>query len=115
MYAGLQPTCHAWHPGGLYLGCAGGQVLAVDTAQALQTTAKHAHHDSQSPTLDTADASPADSTGLQVLLTVVYSGQVVALESLAANRDCLAVAGHSPIIRSALQTGQYVLPPETAS
>lgn len=92
--------------------------MAVDTAQVLQPTAKHAQHDSQSPTLDTADgadASPADSTGLHVVITVEYGGQAVALESLAVNRDCLAVAGHSPIIRSALQTGQYVLPPETAS
>ena len=78
-------------------------MLAVDTAQLLHTTAKHVQHDSQSPTLDAADgadASPADSTGLHVLVTVEYSGQAVALESLAANRDCLAVAGHSPIIRS---------------
>lgn len=76
----------------------------MDTAQALHPAAKQAQHGIQTAEAEKAAEGMDPSAGLlpsmPIVATVEYGGQAVALQSLAVNKDCVAVAGLSPVVRS---------------
>lgn len=109
MSTGLEPTSYAWLPHSLYVGCASGSVVVVDTATALKSQ-QQAHRASQAgavpgPALglqaveDVPCLGTAEQASLPVVAALEYGGQMIYVEALAVNKDCVAVAGHCPVIR----------------
>ena len=106
--AGLHPTTYAWLPNTLYLGCTNGQVLALNptTASKSRRQVQPAQGPGAVPGAALA-TSPEGLPGLAtpapcdapVVATLEYEGRLVEVEALAVNKDCVAVAGHCPIIR----------------
>ena len=102
----MQATAYAWLPNGLYVGCSNGQLALLDTAAALQP-----QNQGQPPSEGSASPSslavPADgqeslapsTSSYAVVGLLEWSGQGVQIEALAVNKDLVAVAGHSPMIR----------------
>ncbi len=109
MSTGLEPTSYVWLPHSLYIGCASGSVVVVDTATALKSR-QHAQCTSQAgavpgpaleprPVEDVPGLGMAEEASLPVVAALEYGGQMVHIEALAVNKDCVAVAGHCPVIR----------------
>lgn len=109
MSTGLEPTSYAWLPQSLYIGCASGSVVIVDTVTASKTR-QQAQRSSQAgavpgpalgpqPVEDLPGLGTAEETSLPVVAALEYGGQLIHIEALAVNKDCVAVAGHCPIIR----------------
>lgn len=109
MSTGLEPTSNAWLPHSLYVGCANGSVVIVDTATALKSR-QQAQCSSQvgavpgpalglQPAKDVPGLGTAEEASLPVVAALEYGGQMIHIEALAVNKDCVAVAGHCPIIR----------------
>lgn len=109
MSTGLEPTSYAWLPHSLYVGCASGSVVIVDTATALKSR-QQAQRNSQAgavhgpaleprPVEDLPGLGKAEEASLLVVAALEYGGQMIYVEALAVNKDCVAVAGHCPIIR----------------
>ncbi|KAA6420486.1 MAG: hypothetical protein FRX49_09647 [Trebouxia sp. A1-2] len=107
--SGLEPTSYAWLPQSLYIGCASGSVVIVDTVTASKTR-QQAQRSSQAgavpgpalgpqPVEDLPGLGTAEETSLPVVAALEYGGQLIHIEALAVNKDCVAVAGHCPIIR----------------
>ncbi len=104
MPTGVEPTSFAWLPHSLYIGCANGQVITLDTATALKSRhqAQHAQHAGQpgagpvETALILATAGPVE---LPVVAMLEFGGQKIQVEALAVNKDCVAVAGHCPVVR----------------
>lgn len=84
----------------------------LDTATALKSRhqAQHAQHGSQAgavsgpvPEAGLVQAAPgleaAEQSKWPVVATLEYGNQMVHIEALAVNKDCVAVAGHCPVIR----------------
>lgn len=108
MLVGLQASCHCWYPGGLYLGCSGGELLAVDTVNALRPAALQKRQEglgrkAVDEAASEAAEGPGSGTGAGASLPVVakleYGGQAAAVEALAVNKDCVAIAGQCPVVR----------------
>ncbi|KAK9814504.1 hypothetical protein WJX72_006907 [[Myrmecia] bisecta] len=74
---GCEPHCHAWYRAGLYAGCLGGQIVAVNTTSMRAFRA--------------ADETP-------VLGRLVNAGSAC-VSSLAVNRQYVVAGGHSPAVR----------------
>ena len=104
LHTGLQPTCTAWMPDSLYIGTASGQLCSIVTdkllngrgqrAQQAGLTAQAEGRFQQGPSSDAAGQAP-----LPVVAQLEWDGQLVHIEAVAVNKDCVAVAGHCPIIR----------------
>ena len=109
MSTGLEPTSYAWLPHSLYVGCASGSVVIVDTATVLKSRqqAQRASYAGAVPgpalgprlVEDVPGVATAEQASLPVVAALEYSGQMIYIEALAVNKDCVAVAGHCPIIR----------------
>ncbi len=109
MSTGLEPTSYAWLPHSLYIGCASGSVVVVDTATALKSR-QQAQCTSQAgalpgtalgpwPIEDVPGVGTAEEASLPGVAALEYGGQMFHIEALAVNKDCVAVAGHCPVIR----------------
>ena len=107
MSTGLEPLSYAWLPHSLYIGCASGSLVIVDTATALKSR-QQAQCTSQVGAVPGTALGPrpvedvpgtTDEASLPVVAALEYGGQMIQIEALAVNKDCVAVAGHCPIIR----------------
>lgn len=119
VFTGMLPTSYAWLPHSLYIGCASGHLIIVDTAAALKSRhqAQHAQHTQRAgqagPGMDAdtvtgvtegvSSLATARQAGWPVAAMLEYGGHMAQVEALAVNKDCVAVAGHCPVIRWALQ------------
>ena len=104
LHTGLQPTCTAWMPDSLYVATASGQLCSIATDKLLNARGQRAQQAGPTATAEGLfQQGPAPDTGGQAQLSVVahleWNGQLVHIEAVAVNKDCVAVAGHSPIIR----------------
>ena len=108
LHAGLQPTCTAWMPDSLYIGTASGQLCSISTDQLLKARGQRAQQvGPTAPAEGLSQQGPTPDAAGQVQLPVVahleWNGQLVHIETVAVNKDYVAVAGHCPIIRYVLQ------------
>ena len=107
MFVGVQPTAHAWLPDSLYFGSSNGQIAQLDTAAALKQR-QQAQRACQGSRFSVSAATAADAPAasgpafFSMVGVLEFGGQAVHVEAVAVNKDCVAVAGHCPIIRQAV-------------
>jgi len=92
---GLEPTCHMWFPGGLYVGGNSGELVAIDK-EALAPLRSQAPPPADAPQNAADDSTTVPPSSL-LIVQATPSGSAVS--AICVSRDHVAVVGSEPTVR----------------